>query len=150
MNPILKQYEELLYFRLKNDNDLLIEDMIELLDSWYQLRRSIEDVGGGEGPAEGGGSGAAEKTQKAPAKPKPADKPAFYGPHAALKRETLEKLEKVRAAGLTTGCIVKAAGGALTLGELQQIIAREKVPIEVWQALAHTLEGLEAPRKEDP
>ena len=44
MNPILKMFEDLLYYRLMSDKELGEDELIEMLEIWYELRRQIEGV----------------------------------------------------------------------------------------------------------
>ena len=93
VNPILTQYEELLYFRLMKDDDLLIEDMLELLEAWYQLRRSLEAPPAVQmkiEPVEKPAPRQKKQTKQTHEKPKEENKASFFGPYAALKRDTLE------------------------------------------------------------
>ena len=63
---------------------------------------------------------------------------------AIEKRRIRERLLAMRAAGLTTPAIVKAADGAVTEDSVLAIIEAHPVPVAVYRVLDATLDGIES------
>lgn len=62
---------------------------------------------------------------------------------AAFKTKTVEQLQRMRKSGLTAGRIEEISRGSVTVDDVLNILARKRVPIEIYRALAKALEKAE-------
>lgn len=62
---------------------------------------------------------------------------------AAFKRETLERLRKMRQDGLTIAKIVSVSNGSIKDESVMDILAAKRVPIAVYRLLSAVLDQIE-------
>lgn len=142
---ILASFERLLHFRLLAQPPADEEELRELLDDWYRLRRACEDAAGDDPPP--AADGGAPAGQAAPAESRAAD--GLFGPKAVFKRQVLERLAAAREGGFSLSRIEKAGGGAFSLADLTAMARCEKVPFALWKALSDALDRLAAERDQE-
>lgn len=134
MKEVLERYEYLMVYRLMDGRGLEADDVREMLDGYYKLRKAVEEerIATNTPP------------DPAPAKKPETEPPKMSGQGAKLKNEALTMYDQLRRAGVTRQEILDAGQGSFGESELDLMVNRRKVDFTFWQAFHEALSELAA------
>lgn len=158
MKEVLERYEYLMVYRLMDGRGLEADDVREMLDGYYKLRKAVEEGSGRfvNRPYEGAENGGPSETPHPSAAPTPSpqgegqdamarpeqEPPKMTGQGAKIKNEALTMYDQLRRAGVTRADILEAGQGSFGETELDLMVNRRKVDFTFWQAFHEALTEL--------
>lgn len=178
MKEVLERYEYLMVYRLMDGRGLEADDVREMLDGYYKLRKAVEEEripakacatvrndrteeSGRQIAAPKESAFAAQEKPKKTRKREPETAPGgggvaegakpMRGFGAKLKNAALERYAALREKGMTGNEILQTAQGSFSASELYAMLNREKVDFTVWEAFDAVLGEIEKKREaEEP